>query len=136
MDKDRTSTVTIGGEEYELLLSVFATKQIVKRYGSLEAIADKIYDTENMEQSLDETVWLIVLLANQSIAIYNLRNKDNPKPKLTTEEVELLISPYDMADMKDAIITAMTKGGERYIVSEEDDTDSKNTQDGSGTDGL
>ena len=129
MDKDRSSTVTIGGEEYELLLSVFATKQIVKRYGSLEAIADKIYDTENMEQSLDETVWLIVLLANQSIAIYNLRNKDNPKPKLTTEEVELLISPYDMADMKDAIITAMTKGGERYIVSEEDDTDSKNTQD-------
>ena len=129
MDKDRTSTVTIGGEEYELLLSVFATKQIVKRYGSLEAIADKIYDTENMEQSLDETVWLIVLLANQSIAIYNLRNKDNPKPKLTTEEVELLISPYDMADMKDAIITAMTKGGERYIVSEEDDTDSKNTSD-------
>lgn len=129
MDKDRTSTVTIGGEEYELLLSVFATKQIVKRYGSLEAIADKIYDTENMEQSLDETVWLIVLLANQSIAIYNLRNKDNPKPKLTTEEVELLISPYDMADMKDAIINAMTRGGERYIVSEEDDTDSKNTQD-------
>ena len=129
MDKDRSSTVTIGGEEYELLLSVFATKQIVKRYGSLEAIADKIYDTENMEQSLDETVWLIVLLANQSIAIYNLRNKDNPKPKLTTEEVELLISPYDMADMKDAIINAMTKGGERYIVSEEDDTDSKNTAD-------
>ena len=127
MDKDRSSTVTIGGEEYTLLLSVFATKQIVKRYGSLEAIANKIYDTENMEQSLDETVWLIVLLANQSIAIYNLRNKDNPKPKLTTEEVELLISPYDMADMKDAIITAMTKGGERYIVSEEDDTDSKNT---------
>ena len=129
MDKDRTSTVTIGGEEYTLLLSVFATKQIVKRYGSLEAIADKIYDTENMEQSLDETIWLIVLLANQSIAIYNLRNKDNPKPKLTTEEVELLISPYDMADMKDAIINAMTRGGERYIVSEEDDTDSKNTQD-------
>ena len=129
MDKDRTSTVTIGGEEYELLLSVFATKQIVKRYGSLETIADKIYDTENMEQSLDETIWLIVLLANQSIAIYNLRNKDNPKPKLTTEEVELLISPYDMADMKDAIINAMTRGGERYIVSEEDDTDSKNTQD-------
>lgn len=129
MDKDRSSTVTIGGEEYELLLSVFATKQIVKRYGSLEAIADKIYDTENMEQSLDETIWLIVLLANQSIAIYNLRNKDNPKPKLTTEEVELLISPYDMADMKDAIINAMTRGGERYIVSEEDDTDSKNTQD-------
>ena len=129
MGKYRSSTVTIGGEEYELLLSVFATKQIVKRYGSLETIADKIYDTENMEQSLDETIWLIVLLANQSIAIYNLRNKDNPKPKLTTEEVELLISPYDMADMKDAIINAMTRGGERYIVSEEDDTDSKNTQD-------
>ena len=129
MDKDRTSTVTIGGEEYELLLSVFATKQIVKRYGSLEAIADKIYDTENMEQSLDETIWLIVLLANQSIAIYNLRNKENPKPKLTTEEVELLISPYDMTDMKDAIINAMTKGGERYIVSEEDENEAKNTSD-------
>ena len=129
MDKDRASTVTIGGEEYELLLSVFATKQIVKRYGSLEVIADKIYDTENIEQSLDETIWLIVLLANQSVAIYNLRNKENPKPKLTTEEVELLISPYDMADMKDAIINAMTRGGERYIVSEEDENEAKNTSD-------
>ena len=128
-DKERSKCVTIGGEEYELLLTVFATKQIVKRYGSLEAIADKIYDIENMEQSLDETVWLIVLLANQSIAIHNLRNKDNPRSKLTTEEMELLISPYEIADMKDAIITALTKGGERYIRSEEDES-SKNQQDG------
>ena len=120
-ENDRSTTVTIGGEEYELLYTVFATKQIIKRYGSLEAVTDKIFDADNMEQSLDDTVWLIVLLANQSIAIHNLRNKDNPRPKLTTEEVELLISPYDIADMKDAIITSLIRGGERYIQSEEDE---------------
>ena len=100
----------------------------MKRYGSFEAIADIIFNIENIEQSLDETIWLIVLLANQSIAIHNLRNKDNPRPKLTTEEVEFLISPYEIADMKDAIVTALTKGGERYIQSEADEN-SKNRSD-------
>ena len=35
MDKERASTITIGGEEYNLILTK-ATKEIAKRYGGLE----------------------------------------------------------------------------------------------------
>ena len=45
-----------------------------------------------VEMALDEIIWLITLLCNQSIEIYNLRNSDK-KPLLTEETVELLTSP-------------------------------------------
>ena len=67
-------------------------------------------------------MWLITLLANQSILIYNLWN-ETKKPLLTEEAVELLTSPYDLAAYKTAIMTAMYKGAKREVESEP----SKNT---------
>jgi hypothetical protein len=70
--------------------------------------------------ALDEIVWLITLLANQSILIHNLRNKESPKELLTEEEVELLTSPLDLATYKNAITEAMFKGTKRNVESEEE----------------
>jgi hypothetical protein len=70
--------------------------------------------------ALDEIVWLITLLANQSILIHNLRNKESPKELLTEEEVELLTSPHDLAAYKNAITEAMFKGTKRNVESEEE----------------
>ena len=75
-----------------------------------------------VEMALDEIIWLITLLCNQSIEIYNLRNSDK-KPRLTEETVELLTSPGELAEYKDAITEAMLKGTKRNV--ESDDT-SKN----------
>lgn len=75
-----------------------------------------------VEMALDEIIWLITLLCNQSIEIYNLRNSEK-KPLLTEETVELLTSPGELAEYKDAITEAMLKGTKRNI--ESDDT-SKN----------
>lgn len=115
---DRGTTVNIGGEEYEMLLTTKATKEIAKRYGGLENLGDKLMNTENFEQALDEIVWLIVLLCNQPIEIYNLKNAEK-KPLLTSEGVELLTVPSDLAEYKDAIMAAMTKGTNRIIESED-----------------
>ena len=81
-EKDRSATITIAGKEYELLLTTRATVEIAKRYGSLEAIADKLYDANDMATSLSETIWLIVLLANQTIAIHNITYQ----PKYITKQ--------------------------------------------------
>ena len=35
---ERSSVITIGGVEYELLLTTKATKEIAKRYGGLEKL--------------------------------------------------------------------------------------------------
>ncbi len=74
------------------------------------------------EMALDEIIWLITLLCNQSIEIHNFRNSDK-KPLLTEETVELLTYPGELAEYKDAITEAMLKGTKRNV--ESDDT-SKN----------
>lgn len=116
---DRGTTVNIGGEEYEMLLTTKATKEIAKRYGGLENLGDKLMNTEIFEQALDEIVWLIVLLCNQPIQIHNLKSEEK-KPLLTAEELELLTVPADLAEYKDAIMAAMTKGTNRVIQSEDE----------------
>jgi len=120
-ESERSAFITIGGTEYELLLTTRATKHIAKRYGGLENLGDKLMKSENFELALDEICWLIALLANQTILIHNLRNKDNPLPLLTEEELELLTSPFELADCKEAITEAMFRGAKRNIVSEDDE---------------
>ena len=120
MDKERTTNIVIGGEEYTLVLTTKATKEIAGRYGGLENLGEKLLKAENFEMALGEIVWLITVLANQTILIYNLRNKDNPKPLLTEEEVELLTNPLDLAEYKAAITEALFKGTKRNIESEAD----------------
>lgn len=124
MENDRSSNITISENEYTLLLTTKATKDIAGRYGGLENLGDKLMKSENVEMALSEIVWLITLLANQSTLVYNIKNKDKPKELLTEEEVEILTSPADLADYKEAIMEALYKGAKRNIVSE--DTDSKN----------
>jgi hypothetical protein len=120
MDNDRAAFILIGGEEYELILTTRATKEIAKRYGGLENLGDKLMKSENFELALDEIVWLITLLANQSRLIHNLRNPDDKKELLTEEMVELLTSPLELAEYKNCIMAAMFKGTKRNIESEEE----------------
>jgi len=123
--------ITVGGETFELILSTRATKEIAKRYGGLEDLGDKLLKSENFEMALDEIIWLVVLLANQSILIYNLRHKETPRELLTEDEVELLTTPLELASYKASITEAMFKGTARNIESEpEDGSDPKNVKAG------
>ena len=115
MENERSSLITIGGEQYEMVLTTRATKAISTRYGGLDNLGDKLMKSENMEMALDEIVWLITLLCNQGIQILKCGDK---KPLLTEETVELLTSPGELAEYKDAITEAMLKGTKRNIVSE------------------
>ena len=120
MDNERTATITIGDEEYTLLLTTKATKEIAGRYGGLENLGEKLMKSENFEMAIGEIVWLITLLANQSILIHNLKNKDAPKELLTEDVVELLTTPFDLAGYKTAITEALYKGTKRNVKSEKD----------------
>ena len=102
MDNERSANINIGGTEYELDLTTRATKEIAKRYGGLENLGDKLIKSENFEMALDEIILLITLLANQSILIYNLKHKDQPKDVLSEYEVELLTSTLELGGYKAA----------------------------------
>ena len=122
MENDRGAMIRIGNREYEMLLTTRATKEIAKRYGGLEHLGDKLMKAENFELALDEVVWLITLLANQSTLVHNLLEPDDKRELLTEEAVELLTTPLDLSSYKAAIMEAMVKGTKRYVESEEEST--------------
>ena len=72
MISDRSSIVKIGEKEYELILTTKATKEIAKRYGGLENLGDKLMKSENFEMAISEIIWLLTLLANESILFMSL----------------------------------------------------------------
>ena len=120
MENDRGAMIRIGNREYEMLLTTRATKEIAKRYGGLEHLGDKLMKAENFELALDEVVWLITLLANQSTLVHNLLEPEHKRELLTEEAVELLTTPLDLSGYKSAIMEAMVKGTKRYVESDEE----------------
>lgn len=126
MASERSAMIQIGEKKYEMLLTTRATKEIAKRYGGLSNLGEKLMKSENFEMALDEIVWLITLLANQSVMIHNLQNPSKKGELLTEEAVELLTSPLELGEYKNAIMEAMIKGTKRHLESEE--APSKNSQ--------
>ena len=124
MSEERGADILISGEKHTLLLTTKATKEIAGRYGGLENLGDKLMKSENFEMAIGEIVWLITLLANQSILVHNLKHKEAQKEPLTEEEVELLTTPLELAGFKAAITEALFRGTKRTVESE---PDAKNT---------
>ena len=70
-------------------------------------------------EGLDEIIWLIALLANQSVFIHNFQFPDDQQELLDAETLELLTSPYDLLGFKDAIMSCMSKGTARHVETED-----------------
>lgn len=117
---ERSALITLGGEDYELVLTTRATKEIAKRYGGLDTLGEQLMQADDVATALDEIVWLITLLANQSRMLHNLKNPEDQKPLLTEEMVELLTAPSHFVEYREAIILAMNRGTKRNVESEED----------------
>ena len=122
--EDRAANITIGNQDFTMVLTTRATKEIAKRYGGLQNLGDKLMKSEDFEQALDEIVWLICLLCNQGVQIHNFNNPNDKQELLSEETVELLTTPSDLAVYKDALMAAMFKGTKREVESE--DASSKN----------
>lgn len=119
---ERGAMITLCGSQYELILTTKATKEINRRYGGLGKLGDRLSKAETFEETIDELVWLLTLLINQGIMVYNAVNMNcigKIKPLFSEDDIEVLTSPADFADYKDAIFEALKKGTERHIKSEE-----------------
>ena len=120
---DRLTSIVIGGKEYPLMLNVYATKKIIEKYGGLTEVGEKMKDASYAEQ-LESVLWLLTTLINAGIMYCNYKTGEK-NPSITQELVESLSVPSDFTDYRDAVFTAMNKGAERHVRSEED-IDSKN----------
>ena len=117
---DRGVKITLGGEEYFLLLTTGATKALSKRYNGLENLGEKLMAGETVDVALDEVAWLLVTLINQGVAYENRICGASKKP-LTVEDIDLLTSPAELIELKSAISDAMLMGMKRNIISEDDE---------------
>lgn len=109
------AVVKIGEQDYELILTTRATREIAARYGGLENLGQALETSEDFAHTLAEVIWLITLLANQSVAIHNLTHPDDPRPELSVDAVELLTVPADLSTYRGAIAAAMQHGTGRAI---------------------
>lgn len=119
---ERGAMITLCGSQYELILTTKATKEINRRYGGLGKLGDRLSKAETFEETIDELVWLLTLLINQGILVHNAVNKllgEKQKPLFSEDDIEILTSPADFADYKDAIFEALQKGAMRHVKSEE-----------------
>ena len=119
---ERGAMITLCGSQYGLILTTKATKEINRRYGGLGKLGDRLSKAETFEETIDELVWLLTLLINQGILVHNAVNKffaEKQKPLFSEDDIEVLTSPADFADYKDAIFEALQKGAMRHIKSEE-----------------
>lgn len=114
----RSATVTIGGTDYELVLTTKATRLIAQRYGGLEHLGNALETSDDLGKTLGEVIWLITLLANQSVQIHNHHHPDDKRPELSEDEVELLTVPADLADYRGAIAEALQRGTRRDVLTE------------------
>lgn len=119
MANERASSIRIGKKEYELLLTTRATREIGEKFGGLDKVGTKLAEAKDASESLALVVWLVVLLANQSILRSNLEMGEK-KPTLTEEEVEILTSPADLNSYADAILECLVRGTKRDVQGEED----------------
>lgn len=116
---ENEAKITLGGEEYPLLLSTRAVKEISERFGGLEKLGESMTEKKNNAEALDDAVWLITLLVNQPILIYNRAHPGEEKQLLTVEDVELMTTPADLGAANEAIKIALARGTSRSIISEQ-----------------
>ena len=113
MENNNKITITLGGTEYELILTTAATQALAERFGGLE----KVGEAMAKQMSLRDLTWMITLLANQGIRRYNLMNASSPKKLLTEDDVELLTVPTELTGMAEKLVKVLQRDTGRVIES-------------------
>ena len=90
------------------------------RFGDKDSVMDHI--AGNSSESWENTVWLLVKLAQQG-ELWRRYNGEDQQPMLTAEDLQRTMGPLDVIRARSAIIEAYYKGFEREKPSEEQEVD-------------
>jgi hypothetical protein len=115
---NRTASITVAGQEYELLLSTGAAQEIAERYDGFDKLGEVLQGATNSGKALGELIWLICLLANQPIQAHNLLHPEDKKALLTEEALRVLTAPADLFGFQEAITDCIARGTQRFVESE------------------
>lgn len=116
----KTVEFKLDGQAYHLILNGAALFDAYDRYGNKGDLLERIGGTSR--ESFDDTVWLLVKLAQQGEAVRRLQGEE-PKPMLTAERAAKILSPVDVVRAREAIRAAFAAGFEREVPDEEEEID-------------
>lgn len=122
---NRAVSVVIDGEEFEMLLTTKAAADIDREFGGFDEIA-AVVDGEDRGASVAMASKLIALLCNAGTERYNYRHRDTPRRMLEAEEIEILTTPGEMAELLGSAVEAVRRGRQTYIESEKSPGETKN----------
>ena len=111
---------TLQGEIYHLLLNGTALFDAYDRFGDKGDLIDRV--TGSTKESFENTVWMLVKLAQQGEAYRRYMNEE-AKKMLTVEAAMRIMGPRDVVRAREAIREAFAVGFEMETLSEEEDVD-------------
>lgn len=111
---------TLQGEIYHLLLNGTALFDAYDRFGDKGDLIDRV--TGSTKESFENTVWMLVKLAQQGEAYRRYMNEE-AKKMLTVEAAMRTMGPRDVVRAREAIREAFAVGFEMETPSEEEDVD-------------
>lgn len=122
---NRAVSVVIDGEEFEMILTTKAAANVDREFGGFDEIA-AVVDGEDRGASVAMASKLIALLCNAGTERYNYRHRETPRRMLEPEEIEILTTPGEMAELLGSAVEAVRRGRQTYIESEKSPGESKN----------
>lgn len=129
---NRITTIEIAGKKYPLSFTLGASKEFIRRFGSLEKMTEIISDmNEVTEDIIDAIVTILEVLIMQGCAYLNTFEKDLPVREglrheekyiaLSREEIEIGLGVFDASKIAKAIFDCLNASNEKEI-----ETESKN----------
>lgn len=116
MGFEKEITVMLDGEEYPLLLTTLATKQIAAKIGGLDKLKETLTVSTGEEAEMFDTIcWLIALLVNQPIMKQNRIHRDNLKPLFEADDIALITQPRELGELMNKVSDAINRGSDRNV---------------------
>lgn len=122
---NRAVSVVIDGEDFEMLLTTKAAADIDREFGGFDEIA-AVVNGEDSVASVAMASKLIALMCNAGTERYNYRHRDTPRRMLEAEEIGIVTTPGEMAELMHAVVEAVKRGRTTHIESEKSPGDEKN----------
>lgn len=119
---DRIIDYTLAGTTYKLNMSLNATKEFIKKFGSIENIQE--IDSSDSIDMLDKLIYMLFVLIEQG-ARYEEKALGNAGTRITEEDLGTILGFPDIPELQIVLAKAMGAGTRSEI---EVEIDPKNDQ--------
>jgi len=104
---NRITEIEISGTKVPLNFSVWAASQIYERFGDISGMQEAVTNGFT-EKSIQETLWVLGLLAEQGRAYEKIRNGRETEP-FSAEGLEVLLGIHEFNEVRSKIFEAVSK---------------------------